>query len=106
MRNRGIEVYLAGEDDVIMSKPAAGLPVWEGAAAVLRSPDRLEAQDMAAIIALEGVPGTALPRGMVAAHLQVASDAAAHHRWAPTVVILNVLSMKCSTYSRDHTSSQ
>ena len=74
MRNRGIEVFVADApaDDVKEEVDATGT--------LLESQETSETQDLMAVLPLQGVPGSALPRSMVAAHLAVACEAARYHR--------------------------
>ncbi len=73
MRNRGIEVFVADAPADEGREPDASGPL-------LGASETSESQDLMAVLALQGVPGSALPRAMVAAHLAVAQEAARCHR--------------------------
>lgn len=74
MRNRGIEVFIVDE----------GVDSPRGSTAITGSDAEISkefgSQDLMAVLALQGVPGTALPGCMVAAHLAVVQEAARYHR--------------------------
>lgn len=76
MRNRGVEVFVEGrgldrKDDAV-----------DVTGSMLESHGSAETQDLMALLSLQGVPGSALPRSMVDAHLAVAQEAARCHRHA------------------------
>ena len=75
MRNRGVEIFVE-----------APRLDWRDAADVtgsmLESHESADSQDLMALLSLQGVPGSVLPRSMVDAHLAVAQEAAHCHRRA------------------------
>ena len=76
MRNRGVEVFVEapGHDRKDDAVNATG--------SMLESHESAASQDLMALLSLQGVPGSALPRSMVDAHLAVAWEAARCHRHA------------------------
>ncbi|EIE25917.1 hypothetical protein COCSUDRAFT_12734, partial [Coccomyxa subellipsoidea C-169] len=72
MRNRGIEVFVADAPADEGREPGASGPL-------LGASETSESQDLMAVLALQGVPGSALPRAMVAAHLAVRARTTAPH---------------------------
>jgi hypothetical protein len=90
MRNRGIEVFMS--EDLSSADAERAMSVVPRDSLLLQTPETTEKQDLAAVLALEGVPGTILPRAMVAAHLHVVRDAAAHHRCGRAVSLTGPVS--------------
>lgn len=64
MRNRGIEIFMGRSTPADLGTQSA------------------EAADLEALLAVSGVPGNALPKAMVAAHLACLQDATLHHRYS------------------------
>ena len=64
MRNRGIEVFMDSFSPARLDADSA------------------EVADLEAMLAVAGVPGSALPKAMAAAHLACLHQAALHHRYA------------------------
>ena len=103
MRNRGIELFLPDSslDDSTASAalaqpmqcPSAALPAEEQALLALPLPSgALEASsDLEVLLASEGVPDSALRRGMAAAHLAVVRTAAKFHRCDANAPLLSPL---------------
>jgi midasin len=63
MRNRGIEIFMGS------------------ASAASTDARSAEAADLEALLAVAGVPGSALPEAMVAAHMACLLQATLHHRY-------------------------
>ena len=92
MRNRGIEIFIPPESPssplpdpttAPSARPEAaeGTGIVDAAAHLEHSSALAVGGDLERMLAAEGVPGTALPRAMAAAHLAVARAAAEYHRW-------------------------
>lgn len=64
MRNRGMEVFMDSFSPARLDADSA------------------EIADLEAMLAVAGVPGSALPKAMAAAHLACLHQAALHHRYA------------------------
>ena len=97
MRNRGIEIYIPPDLPVsplldpatvpsACSEAAQGTGMTDAAAHLEHSGALAVGGDLERMLAAEGVPGTALPRAMAAAHLSVARAAAEYHRWEAAVM--------------------
>lgn len=69
MRNRGIEIFL--------------LPPREQQAAPAAAPGLCQHGELQQVLALAGIPGTAIPAAMAAAHAAVVAHAAQRHRRPP-----------------------
>ena len=85
MRNRGIEIFLLPEqaEQEAAPAPAAAAALQGPAAAEQQQQQQAEHADLQQVLALAGVPGTALPAAMASAHAAVAAHAAQRHRRPP-----------------------
>ena len=71
MRNRGIEIFLLPPHELEVSAAAVGSAAFGG-----------DVQEGQQVLALAGVPGTALPAAMAEAHAAVVALALRRHRYA------------------------
>lgn len=79
MRNRGIEIFLLPQGEEEAAVAAVGAP-WHGGQGQQQGEQHAE---LVQVLALAGMPGTAVPRAMAAAHAAVAAHAAQRHRRPP-----------------------
>lgn len=81
MRNRGIELFLLPPEAEAEAGPGAAAQL--AAAPPAGAPAQQQQQEAQQVLALAGVPGSAVPAAMAAAHAAVVAHAAQRHRRPP-----------------------